>query len=238
MARAPARYHPLAAVARDGWAWEFLRRNIGYAEAWRTRDPGPDRWNLHAYVDPVATADIAPAVWKRSGYILSVSRTPAPVEHAHAFDTRDARCNLFSLRDSDTREHLLIMDEGRRLQLDVAGEVVVGRALLSPVAGKGDTSATRRHALTRALDHLILHGRLPERLYRGESGAHRLLFVLLALDGVRDGIPPQELAPMLFGPARLQHSGRGQLRALRAQISRAVARGEWLVQQGYPTLLG
>lgn len=237
LARAPARYHPLASIARDGWAWEFLRRNADYGDAWHSglRDPGC--WNLHGYVDPTASADVAPAMWRKSGYILPVSQVSASADHTHALDMRDARCDVYRLRVSDTREHVLILDDGRRLQLDVTGDPVVGRALLSPVAGHADASPTRRMALVRVLDHFTVHGRLPRQLYRGESGAYRLLFILMAHDGVRGGTALQELAPVLFGTTRLQQADTRQMRALRAQTSRAVARGEWLVQEGYRTLL-
>jgi len=37
LARAPATYRYLSHVARDGWAWEYLRRSEGYASAWGQR---------------------------------------------------------------------------------------------------------------------------------------------------------------------------------------------------------
>lgn len=237
LARAPAHYHALATIARDGWAWEFLRRNAGYAEAWHAAHPDPDRWNLHRYVDPAVSADVAPTLWNKSGYTLSVNQVAASADYTHAFDLRDARCDVHRLRITDAREYVLILDEGRRLQLDITGSPIVGRTLLSPVAGRAAASSTRRIALAKALDHFVVHGRLPSRLYRGESGAYRLLFILMARDGVRDGASLEELAPVLFGTARLQHGGAKQMRALRAQISRAVARGEWLIEEGYRSLL-
>ena len=238
LARAPSRYHHLAAIARDGWAWEFLRRNSRYGDAWSALAPSSHHWSLYAYVDPTRSADVAATLWTEvSRYTLAVTSAPADRHHANAFDLRDARCDVHTFTLDDMHQHILILDEGHRLQLEVTGRPVSGRVLLSPVAGQTNASPTRCHELRRALDHFVLHGRLPERLYRGETGAHRLLFILLALDGARESMPVQDLARLLFGPARLQQGGRRHGRALRAQIYRAISRGEWLVREGYRSLL-
>jgi len=53
LARAPEAYRHLAHVARDGWAWEFLRRGHGYQSAWRTdsrsRPVGSSAWDLCSF---------------------------------------------------------------------------------------------------------------------------------------------------------------------------------------------
>ncbi len=51
LARAPSAYHFLAQVARDGWAWEFLRRNMAYRSTCNHPAPGASAgaWDLCSF---------------------------------------------------------------------------------------------------------------------------------------------------------------------------------------------
>lgn len=58
--RAPEGYRGLGRVARDGWAWEFLRRGHGYQSAWRTdgqtRPASALAWDLCSFRRPCASS--------------------------------------------------------------------------------------------------------------------------------------------------------------------------------------
>lgn len=137
----------------------------------------------------------------------------------------------------DGRQAVLFLDQGRRLQLIARGTSLWAPACLSPIAAQFGLSSTRRAELMRALDWLVLQGRMPDRMYRTEASAYRLLFILIALDGRRHQVPPRETARILFGDARVHHHWQDGGRAMRAQIRRAGERGEWLAAGGYRTLL-
>jgi hypothetical protein len=192
------------------------------------------------FVDPALTADHAPVFWDPhlSRFVLRVAATqPYAGEHAKPFDLGTLQCTVHFLRSDSGEENVLFLDRGRRLQLHVTGSSLHEVVCLGPLAAQVALGATRRGELVRALDWVIAHGTLPQRVHRAEAGAHRLLFILLALDGARQGAAPRDIARLLFGESRVQHHWADGGRAMRAQIHRAVERGEWLCAGGYRALL-
>jgi len=175
---------------------------------------------------------------RASNFVLAVTGTaPWPESQAKPFNRLDLHCWMHALATGPHHQHALFLDRGRRLQISVNGNSLRERVCLSPVAAPVGAGITRRAELVRALDQLVAQGTLPQRVHRTESGIHRLLFILLALDGARSRLPLRELARILHGEVRTREDWKQDGRAIRAQIGRAVARGEWLAAGGYRTLL-
>ncbi|MEJ0025940.1 MAG: DUF2285 domain-containing protein [Rhizomicrobium sp.] len=162
---------------------------------------------------------------------------PWPAGHAKAFDRHDLHCAMHVVPAGGAHQDVLFLDSGRRLQISLSGASLEDRVCLSPLAAPAGAGVTRRAELVLALDHLVAHGRLPRRMHRPEAGAHRLLFILLARDGAQSRVPLRDTALVLFGETRMRDQWKENRRAMRAQMHRAVVRGDWLVAGGYRTLL-
>jgi hypothetical protein len=136
---------------------------------------------------------------------------------------------------SGPEQHLLLRDRGASLQLQG-----FGASLLEPVrlfaAVEDGRSRVRRQALA-ALSDLLGSGRFSAGRFPADPRSRRLSAVLRALDGNLAGLSVREIAILLFGEARVAADWSGGTGHLRDQVRRAVARGLYLMRQGYRALL-
>jgi hypothetical protein len=251
LARAPTEYQYLASVARDGWAWEFLRRNDLYKRDWALREtlaikpdaatafPG-DAWQLDAYHDPAVGADKALNIWnpQASGFVLPVTAAPPRASRLlKPFVLSEVHCEFAVVDIQPGCQHVVFLDHGQRLQISVSGTSIYEPITLSTMGAVARSGITRRTDLRRALDTLLAEGRLPLHIHRRANGTYRLLSILLALDLTRADVPPRKIAELFFGQQRVESDWNRGARAMQAQIARAVARGRWLSRSGFVTLL-
>src|SRR5258708_10746796 len=128
--RNPEHYAYTTTLTSEAWAWEFLRRSPLYKTAWNDANHGrdPDEasimlarpFGLLRLEDPALTALEAKPLW-----LPDVSSFVLPL---HVNERRDC-CRGYSIEASQLRaksvaqsivgvvQHLLFVEEGRRLQL-------------------------------------------------------------------------------------------------------------------------
>src|SRR5579863_2611582 len=132
--RDPASYDDTRDLTREGWAWEFLRRNPKYRRAWNEHagrgaitiraltgnvdvidsplaSPIERRnWGLMAFEDPAQPATAARVFWsaEASSFVLPVHAVQKFSDHrALPFDFSTLRCSVALLESSDVEQHVL-----------------------------------------------------------------------------------------------------------------------------------
>jgi len=160
------------------------------------------------------------------------SRQGAPV-----FRLSELRCRAELLLTPDGRQHLLLRDGCRGVQLSVAGaSLLEGAHLLVDALAAPRLLCARLGALER-LHHLHGAGCLPARLAQPAPQGPRLRQVLCALDGWRAGLSYREIAVALYGRARVEADWSDPRDHLRDRVRRALRRGRALMEGGYRQLL-
>jgi len=160
------------------------------------------------------------------------SRQGAPV-----FRLSELRCRAELLLMPGGRQHLLLRDDCRGVQLAVDGaSLLEGAHLLVDALAAPRLLCARLGALER-LHHLHGAGRLPARLAPPTPQSLRLRLVLCALDGWRAGLSYREIAVALYGRARVEADWRDPRDHLRDRVRRALRRGRALMEGGYRQLL-
>lgn len=138
---------------------------------------------------------------------------------------------------ADGRQHVLLRDSHRDLQL-----VVEGAGVLLPVQLHVDAiwPADRlRHRMNglECLNTLCTTGQIPERLFPPEARGSRLRLVLQALDGSLAGASQREIATALMGRQRVQADWTDPGDHLRDRVRRAIRRGRVLMNCCYRDFL-
>ncbi|WP_245435049.1 DUF2285 domain-containing protein [Mesorhizobium sp. WSM3879] len=153
------------------------------------------------------------------------------------FDLAAMPCRAALVITADGRQHVMLRNAHRDLQL-----VVEGADVLRPVRLSVDAiwPADRMRQQLNAFECLnALHatGQLPARLFPPEARASRLRFVLQALDGSLAGASHREIARALLDQQRVQADWTDPRNHLRDRIRRAVRRGHMLMGHGYQDFL-
>jgi hypothetical protein len=134
-------------------------------------------------------------------------------------------------------QHLLFMDEGRRLQLAIEGaDVMRPVRLLMNGAPEKDLALSQLAAL-RCFNDLRLSGRLYDSHIERGRGPERLHMVLRILDANLSGATRDEIARKLFADEYLDEGWSGANQLLRDRVRRAIYRGRILMHKAYRTLL-
>lgn len=169
--------------------------------------------------------------------MLAVEAMPMRRDDADVFDIRHFERLTTVLVEAGGREHLLLSDGNRRLQL----EVTAGSVLHGPVCFRYELSGFRRieaKTLTlRRLQLLCQLGRFPRGLFPPERRAHRWALALQADDGVRAGASHRDIAAALFGEKTVGEDWCGRSDYLRLRVQRLIRTAENLVKGGYRDLL-
>ncbi len=243
----PQGYAYTRTLTRDAWAWEFLRRNPDYRAAWAGmlgqagRVPTlARRFGLMTLEDPDRTAAEACCLWlpHTSSLVLRVRaehRCTAPDAVAQDLSALGARAALH-LTDGAV-QHLLFAEEGRRLQLLVQGEMLVGPVFLATDCLFAPAALGRRILQLRRLSEFIAQGRLVPTLYPPDPRARRMNTILRALDGSLAQVPLRAIAEAVFEPQDVAGGQRRSTACLKQAVRRAVKHGRWLMQDGYLSLL-
>jgi hypothetical protein len=234
----------LLGLARHGWGWEFLRRNSDYQEKFRLNGldaADSTSWGLLRYEDPSVDARHASVFWSADD-CPSVLRLTAVRDTGHSaqvpFELGHIACRIeFHHSDSGDTSNVLFVEDGRFLQLSIAGaRDLKGTHLFMPALDVAE-NVTVRAASFRRLNDLMQHGHLRRALYPLEPRAPRLLNVLKALDGSLARLPHREIALLMFSKDRVDADWGGRQHHLRDQVRRAIAYGQGLMDGGYRQFL-
>jgi hypothetical protein len=234
----------LKTLTRRGWAWEFLRRLPAYRHAfaqYRTVDADAHRWGLLRYEEPMLDARSATAFWRLEdcpGVLPLSALKEVDRNKLVPFNLDHISCRVeFHHSDNGDRSDVLFVEEGRFLQVSIAGDGDLKDALLFMPALDIPANVTARAASFRRLNDLLQYGHLRQTLYPQELRAPRLINVLKALDGSLAGLPHREIALLMFSKERVEADWGGAQHHLRDQVRRAIGYGQNLMKGGYRQFL-
>jgi hypothetical protein len=230
---------------------EFLRRNPNYRASWtrvlsarrrasQTAVEEAQRFGMVALADPSHPASGSLVLWRGdiSSFVLPL----------HADYGRNAMegttVDLSGLRGRAAAEladgpiqHVLFLEEGRRLQLTVTGDDLFGRVRLLTDAPCDRLAFKRRMSLLHRLADLLACGNQTRHLYPPEPRGRRLAVVLRALDGWLAKTAHRALGEAMFNADGRAREWRDCECPLRERLRLTLRRGRWLMDSGYRTLL-
>jgi hypothetical protein len=222
-----ATYARLLAGDRRCFAWEWLRRDPAYSDAWATGIPDPAAFGLLAFVDPDLDALAARPFWDRA-IDRAALRAEAYQGSRDCLDLRRLAPLVSCLPGAghDAAEHILLSDGLRSIRIDVVmGSLAAAPAMprwrIDGIAGAG----LQIHAL-RQLASLAARGRFARSLHAPERRARRWTAMLRVHDAIAAGVVHREIVAVLFGvdvSSSRWRTGAGPWR-LRAQRLAAGAR--------------
>ncbi|HWH59557.1 MAG TPA: DUF2285 domain-containing protein [Terriglobales bacterium] len=243
------------------WAWEFLRRNAEFRADWRVAQlqyglsgydppmtmmvsqydtPMLSKWGLLYCTSPNEDARTAAAFWNPAlcSTVLRLKGFPVTENiDTTPFVLDDLKCPSVLLEMPSGGQHLLFMDEGRRLQLAIEGaDVMRPVRLLTNGAPEKDLALSQLAAL-RCFNDLRLSARLYDSHIERGRGPERLHLVLRILDANFSGATRDEIARKLFADEYIDEGWSGANQLLRDRVRRAIYRGRALMCKAYRTLL-
>lgn len=216
-----------------GIAWEFLRRNPQYRNAWQGADQDT-HWGLSFTEDPALDARQARPVWC-IGQRPVVRLIPHIDPDAQSFD-------LWAIPGRKSLTH-----EGQHLWLQGTSGRELVRLTLSPDMRNGEPFAyalpagaqTKQYRFTLETALGLLQGKRANTataLNRPPRSATIHMRALQALDGTLAGATQRDIAVALFGNERVDEQWSPDSE-LRAQVRYLVQRGRELMEGGYRDLL-
>jgi hypothetical protein len=243
-------YAFVGSLPSTGCAWEFLRRNPDYQNAWRafasksnlSSEPNPDPtvFGLVHFESPERDARSADVFWHRSlsREVLPVTASkPEPAHHSGKLPLNGLQCRVVVQRGQRGEQHILFAQDGRSLQLDVQGpHAIEAVRLTTEIVLSPRLVAARVQALRRFAD-MVTHRRLRPPLYPPERRACRLMKALQAFDAMQAGASHRHIAAALFGESIVRDDWSGRSDYLRLRVQRLLRFAERLVKGGYRDLL-
>lgn len=259
--RDPRSYDHIGALTRQSLAWEFLRRNPNYRDAWSRHDPGPAKklevegplrvlqlpelpphlakWGLLYLEDPEKDATQADVVWHPR---VCPSVLPANVVPSSADCSGDG-VHLANLPTSATlfvdgkdEQHLLIGESGRAVQLFCPERPRISVDAVVRPEIHGCQALEPKFAALKSLAELRRCARPMKRL-RLPGYVRMLPQILGALDGYLACASQRDIAARIFGPSTVEQEWRTDSDYLRARVRRLICKGQELMTSGYRRLL-
>jgi len=252
-------YSYLDGLTKRDWAWEIVRRNPKMTLAWRSarssiervEQCGPlmivrcrdhetplDRWGLLYSDSPAVDARTACVLWRPDCYagVLSMSAVVTASDGQKTL-LHDLQCRSVLLLRPGDQQHIVLLGEGRGLQLTVQGASVLTPVRLLIDAVPDPNTARIQLDLLRCFQDLRLTGRIRPRRTMKEMENRRLKMVLQALDGSRAGASHREIAIAIYGPDRVRADWDDPREHLKDHIRRTVRRGFSWMSGGYRSFL-
>jgi len=243
------------------WAWEFLRRNAEFRVDWRKAQieyglsgydppvttllsqydaPMLSKWGLIYCTTPNDDSRMAGVFWNPNVCfaVLRIKAFLATAEiQAAPFVLGDLKCPSMLLEMPNGLQHLLFMDEGRRLQLAIEGvDVMRPVRLFTDSTPEKELAAEQLRAL-RCFNDLRLSGRLYDSHIERGRGPKRLRLVLRVLDAHLSSATRDEIARKIFADEYFHEGWSGANQLLRDRVRRAIYRGRALMRKAYRILL-
>jgi len=156
---------------------------------------------------------------------------------ADTFDLMTLGCAATILKGPDDREHVLLRQDGRAIQLSIrSGTVLAGPVRLHYEIAGFDGLEMKLAALERLLA-LRRTGRLPNRLYPPPPRSERWPPALHALELARAGASQREIAAALFGGPAAVEAWAGSSDFMRSRVRRLLRFAEAMTRGGYRHVL-
>ena len=254
-------YDYTASLSRQGWAWEFLRRNPAFRKA-RKRlkpslmtidSPGPsfkavslfkalhslEDWGVFYCDNLDKTAQDATVFWRPQDcpFVVSVEAQEVPSRISGSwFSLQGLRCRTTIVRGPDGKEHALLFDRGRSVQLLWRGaSITKDRLLVTAEIDITTEQADPQLKTARRFRSLVRFGELRAGLFPPTERANRLRLVLQALDGSLAGARYRDIAAHVFGVGA--EDWADPRRHAKDRTRHAVRRGRAIMEGRYRDLL-
>jgi hypothetical protein len=188
------------------------------------------------FTPPEDDARRAHPFWRADSCAAVISILPAAARH----DIQRAvplRCRVLHRRGIDGLHHILLVEDGRSLQLVLHPGARLTTGILPVRIGLAPQALAAQWLAVRRLADFVATGRLRPALYPPPSSPQRLLTVLRALDGHLAGASFREIARALYGDSVVAEEWGADRRPIYFQVRRAVRRGLFLMRGGYRRLL-
>lgn len=241
-------YAPLHEADRSILAWEWLRRDSGYARAalaaieagsayGSETEAGAARWGLVSFEHPARGAPEARPLWRSECHpaVLRVRASaggPAP----DRLDLEPLAPLARLVGTADGREHLLLSDGLRAVRVDILeGTLARGPARLFYLLS-GFAAAQEPLLTLRRLIALRQSGRFSRTLHAPEPRARRWVLMLRARDALAAGAAQRDIAALL-GTGAAEPRWRSSSPSLRSRAQRLVRAARAMGRGGYLELL-
>ena len=238
-------YDALHHADRSELAWEWLRRDPGYCQAFRHHLEHVSaeaaaalvRWGLHAWVQPALTAREARPVWRADIHpqVLK-ARSVASAADADSFDLARWASIATLIVDGQT-SHLLLNDGHHALRLDVDGEPLTAGPVRLHFALNGFASLSAPLSTLLRLRQMMKTGAIGKPSAISPFRRARDVLLLRAWDGHRTGASQREIGRALFGEERVDQEWDGHSDSLRSRVRRLVRDARAMARGGYRVLL-
>jgi hypothetical protein len=254
------KYDYTSKLCRGNWAWEFARRNTALRKAafasrpdleaatsWcgikllkqRAFDLVAEAWGLIYFPNPDQSAITTDVFWSDKTFPRRVAvnvREREPGEVDELFERSIRLCRIVHLVDAGGREHVLVKGQACAIQVRCTGQ-----SLLSPKPMKMDLGTSDFSTLD---DHVATLNRA-QKVYGDDDTSPPVWSrkglgyrnALIALDAHDAGLSYREMAMIFYGAARVATEWAGPSSALKAEMSRMLAKGQRLRDGGYRALL-
>lgn len=248
----------LLRLGPPGWAWEWMRRTAEYSHAFAKTPPvrrhilrphprfmtiesdGPASENSSGLLfleDPRYFYAEAAVFWRTrfDPAILPVTALGVQSSDPLAVDLRYLAIATTVLKFTDAREHVLLYDGVRSIQLEVThGSVLEGPVRLShDVRGLESVRFARLMTVER-LAALQEIGRLPMKLFPPLPEAERWLRWLKALDLARADRSYPEIARRIYGEELVEEAlATGLTKWPLSRVERLLENADKMLQGGY-----
>lgn len=240
--RDDAAYAAPPAADRALFAWEWLRRDRAYRQAWdRVRDGavrnGADAalFGLARFEDPRRGVPDARPIWLASACAAVLDA----IALAETGETFDSRClgRLATIVERGDREHLLVSDGFRYLRLDGPAQTFSDGPRLLRFTIDGIASARPPLLTLRRFVALCASGRFAASLHPRETRARRWTLMLRVLDALGAGASQRDIASQLLRPGGAGARWRSEDPSLRSRVQRLVRSARAMAAGGYRGLL-
>lgn len=238
--RATAGYLYVLHLDGPALAWEYLRRNPEYQQAWQHADAYLDRWGLEDWEDPILDARSACPVWNST--ILPVlqvtSGSPGNTVGQPAFDlwSLPGHKRLRVLDAPDGHLALLAQTESDWIRARVECQAL---AAASTVYWLPVPVSSTQHRDQACLPLPAAAGWMPQRRRRRTRGFRSQILHLRALqsvDAAAAGASHREIAEAIFGREQVRAEWHADS-SLRTQLRHYLRRGQFFMRGGYLDLL-
>jgi hypothetical protein len=205
-------------------------------EEWSALSEQTGPWCV--FENPMLDAHQAAPAWTKMvcDEILPVVSGEQPLAALRSnIDLDRLSCRMQVIEDRKVT-HIVFVDQGRQLQLEMHTLPDVGLGIFTPAVAPASLAGKRTLALRRLAD-LAEYGALREHLYPAEARAPRMARILQALDGAMTGARHRDIAVSLFGEQRVLEDWGLPDNHLRDHVRRAIGHGRMLMNGGFARLL-
>ena len=237
--RSDERYAALCELAPAELAWEFLRRNPEYQDAYAHLGASDDvrhwaRWGLTFGADPALSAREQPIFWRPDAFPRTVvlTATPAATSQTLPFEPQSWRGD-FVERHAEDGVHGLLMTPRAQHRLWMPDAIGPGQPVAC-VVPLGVDATCGAAAIVQFWRHLT--DDLPAPPRRPDAKLNRARLSLRALDGHNAGESYRSLAERFFGAGRVATES-WRTSSLRDATIRLVRSGLALASGNYRRLL-